>query len=1078
MLNMPLTIYQASAGSGKTFKLTEEYLLLLFRKPHAYKNILAVTFTNKATAEMKLRILNELANLAHGKNSPYLKGLAHRFQKSEAHVRAEAQIILKRLLHDYSGFTVETIDRFFQRILRSFLREINLQGTFAIELDQNRVLEEAIENLLLSIDNNQQIREWLLDFANDQIEKGKSWNIKTAVFQLAREIFNEKFQVLGTVISEKIKNKVFLKKYLESLHAIVGAFESKMSGYGKEGLQLMQQHDLTIDDFKNKKAGVAAYFNRLAQKTDFDPKKRAREAVDVYENWYVKTSPRTDAIITACEQGLNAALANAVEHYDRYHVDYNTAKAILRNIYTLGIITDIQQHVRTLCEDENIFLLSDAGAFISQIIAGSDTPFMYEKVGNHFQHYMLDEFQDTSYIQWENFKPLISNSLATGFKNIVVGDVKQSIYRWRNSSWKILAQDIHSSMASFHPDKITLDTNWRSAAEVVKFNNTVFGLAADYLQDLFHTEIAQNDEIGDEYAGMIKQAYDQSVQNISKEIHGLVEVKFCSNDEQEDYQWHEEALENMVLKIRELRKNGVPFSQIAVLIRNQREGMMIADYLMSLNQHSTSDNIPFISNDALKMESSILVTIIIRAFRYLLEPENKFNLYELVFHYCIYIQEKDKFQFHLYEKDTLLQELPARLTGERNQWLHLPLTGMFEEVVQTLGLNQVKFEQAYLYAFADLVKDYSQNKNLSLTAFLDWWDQNGVQQVINTTSDQDAISIVTIHKSKGLEFRSVIVPFCDWDIDHNPTQNNILWCETNVNPFNELELIPLHYSKSLINTHFKREYYEEKIQAFVDNLNLLYVAFTRAKQFLFVTLPNPEQVKRRDKTMARLLFDIMSDDQISEPNQTVLDISAHWQADSQCFNIGSYPSTEMVPGDESELHLLDYPSVTPQITVNIAHKSEQWMQDASEEPSLQLIDEGKMMHHIFEKIVIEDDIDDAVETMAMQGIIDLNQVHEIQTRISQWLKQPEVHQWFKPGQKVKTEASILLSGGDQRRPDRVVFTEEEVHVIDFKFGWQEKPSDITQMKSYVHLLQTMGYDAVKGFIWYAQLNVIREVALK
>lgn len=1071
---MSLTIYQASAGSGKTYKLTEEYLLLLFKKPASYKNILAVTFTNKATAEMKQRILSELSKLAGNKTSPYLEVLCKRFHVGPEQIRSQAYHILHHLLHDYSKFTVETIDRFFQRILRSFIREIHVQGTFSIELDQERVLRDAIDNLLLSAGESPQLRKWLIDFANDRVKAGKSWDLKSAVYQLSKEIFNEKFQLLGNSVMQKINDKDFLKKYVSSLYAIKNGFESTMRSFGTKALSVMKSYQLDVDDFSYKQSGVAGYFVRLAEKEDVEPKDRARKAAGNPEKWYSKSSNRKEEISGAVSNGLNHLLEGAINHYDAHHLHYFTADAILKNMYTLGIITDIKQQVRERCQDENIFLLSDAGTFISRIISGTDAPFLFEKVGNHFHHYMLDEFQDTSQVQWDNFKPLITNSLALGYKNIVVGDVKQSIYRWRNSSWKILAQDIYETMAPFNPVNIGLENNWRSAPEVVKFNNTIFQLAPDYLQELYNLELQQVDDVSSEFGEMIRQAYDNTIQQVSKELKGLVEMKFYQDNGDGD-KWKDQALMALPERIDELKRRGLMHSDIAILVRNQKEGILIADYLMDYNKAVPKNEIPFISNDALKLEVSVLVKIMVRAFRYLLDPNDVLNLYELTYHYVTVIKREPGFEFHRYSRDSLHNLLPDGFVNRAGEWLHLPLVHIFEETVQCLGLNKSTDEQAYLYAFADLIRYYAASNNPGLAAFLDWWDKNGDQQLLKVTGEQDAISIVTIHKSKGLEFNAVFIPFCDWDVDHNPTLDNILWCHTDVPPFNQLELLPVRYASGLAKTHFKNDYYEEKMQSYVDSLNLLYVAFTRARQFLFVSMPDPDQVKRKNKTIARMLYDILSPEYQPEKNNLSIALTEYWDKEGLTFQFGQQPHKEVATFAREDEVLAMFPSHSPKVKYNISYRTADWLKEEGAGPELSVIDEGKMMHRIFENIISGEDIDKAIDIVMAEGIVSGSEMVHIKQKIYQWLQKPEVSGWFKKGINVKTEASVLLTDGNLRRPDRVIFSDDGVQVVDFKFGSKQRSSDVDQMKYYMKLLQSMGYRDIDGYIWYAELGSVKKV---
>ncbi|HNW58015.1 MAG TPA: UvrD-helicase domain-containing protein, partial [Bacteroidales bacterium] len=428
-----LTIYNASAGSGKTYRLTGIYLEYLFKSRYSYRRILAVTFTNKATAEMKSRILDNLYKLAIGEDSEYLNELIATTQKTEGWIRDEAKEILNSILHDFSRFSVTTIDSFFQKILRAFTREVGLHSGFNIELDHSATLSASVDEMIASAANDTQLKDWLLTYVNHNIDEEKSWNLKDGIVSLSEELFKEKFKILSAGDRSNLENKKFLSDYINKLKTISSSFENKLLDFGKKSGEIYEKFGLTEDMFYRKGQGVPGFIKTLSFGIVKEPNKYVREIESNPSRWSTGTiSPQLREAISG---GLEDILRAAFAFYDQKISEYKTARAIQKNIYALGILSDVLHNIHLITNSENTFLLSDAGEFLNLLIKDDQTPFIYEKTGNRFENFMIDEFQDTSSIQWNDFRPLIENSMSEGFDNLVVGDVKQSIYRWRNGDW-------------------------------------------------------------------------------------------------------------------------------------------------------------------------------------------------------------------------------------------------------------------------------------------------------------------------------------------------------------------------------------------------------------------------------------------------------------------------------------------------------------------------------------------------------------------------------------------------------------------------------------------------------------------
>ena len=513
-----LTIYRASAGAGKTHRLTGEYLLLLFSQPGAYRRILAVTFTNKATDEMKGRIVEELHRLASGEDSDYIALLSGHYSLTETEVRRQAKRILIAILHDYSAFNISTIDRFFQQTMRAFTREIGLQGGYGIEMDQDLVLSEAVDRLLGDLDKsgNKELLGWLLRFAEDKIEDGGEWNLRRDIKMLGKELFKESYKQFSDALSEDIADKKALENYKETLFGIIRTVEKEVKTFGEKANAIMKEYGLQPSDFIQGSRSPMFLFQRWATGEMKEPTATFRNLADNVEKWYTKkTDPALQAIIgTAYDNGLNDCIKGIIARFDDLTA-YYSAKEIVRYYYTLGILTDISREIAAYREEKNVMLIADTTELLHKVIAGSDAPFIYEKTGTQIDHFMIDEFQDTSAMQWSNFRPLIEESLAHNRQNLIVGDVKQSIYRFRNSDWKLLDEQVRQDFSADEVAEETLKDNWRSCRNIVEFNNALFTVAPCLLQELYNAALAESslDEAErQQFASRIMAAYQQASQ--------------------------------------------------------------------------------------------------------------------------------------------------------------------------------------------------------------------------------------------------------------------------------------------------------------------------------------------------------------------------------------------------------------------------------------------------------------------------------------------------------------------------------------------------------------------------------------
>jgi ATP-dependent helicase/nuclease subunit A len=1080
-----LTIYKASAGSGKTFKLTEEYLWLLFKHRDNYRRILAVTFTNKATAEMKTRILGELNKLAKGIESDYLQGLKEEFKLSESEIRHKANQILTLLLHDFSKFSVSTIDKFFQKIIRSFTREVGIQPGYSIELNQDEILSKVVDELLLGLDENKDLRTWISGLAADNIEQGKKWDFRDDILKLSKEIFKESYKAFDQEIVDKMSDKDFLKNYIKELQQIKAKFEHFLIENANTAIDFIQSHDLLIEDFKWGKSSVPNYFNKIIQKKDFAPTPRTISGTEDINIWVSDKSTKKDIIEDVLNNGLFDLLIESVNYFNKNHIEYYSSVEILKYIHTLGILSDVSKKLREYCEENSIFLISDAAKLLQIIIDNNDSPFIYEKTGSIYKHFMIDEFQDTSKIQWSNFRPLIGNSLAQGSKNLVVGDIKQSIYRWRNGDWEILSDEIQKDFAQYEPKAQSLSTNWRSKKNVIDFNNAVFCYSSQVLQQDFNSEFQESDNSTNPYESKIFEAYEDVFQNIppnNGKEGGYINHTFLPEKEYDS--WKDEVKLRLPKIIEDLQEKGFHLNDIAILVRSGKEGQEIANTLIEYkNQNSSKYKYDFISNDSLFLANSSLVKFIVAILEYILDPKDEINLSFIAYEYKRYLQTNWS-ETNLHEllrnhkndenKDWLKNLFPEEFIESIDQIKQLPIYELIDRITRLFKLNEIKTELPFLKSFLDIVLDFSKKSASDIHTFINWWNEDGQKKTLSVSENQDAIRILTVHSSKGLEFKNVIIPFCDWNIDHKPFQTNILWCKTDKEPFNKLDLIPVKYSKALKNTVFEQEYQKEKLHAFVDNLNLLYVAFTRAEENLFCFSPYKEKSKAASSVGNLLHFTYENAKNFPSIN-TLIDITKHWDSESKIFESGELKqntNAKKVLPHELELSQFESFDIKNKLRLKLHDNS---FFTGKESAPFEKVNYGKVMHEIFENIKTEKDISQAIDKLIFSGKLSPDKKSEIKQKIEEVLDNEQIKTWFSNDWQVKNEAEVILTNGKTARPDRVISNKEKTIIIDYKFGEQEEEKHHKQVKSYIDILSKMESKSVEGYLWYVDLNFIRKV---
>ncbi len=905
-----IDIKKASAGSGKTYQLTETYLKCLAgsREENAYRHILAVTFTNKATAEMKSRILKSL------------------HAKAADDPRAER--ILVSILHDYGAFGVSTIDKFFQQVLRAFARELGYFSAYQVELDTQAVVREAVDRLLDSItENDSELITWLDDLVMKQLSDGKRVNLENDLYDICK--------MLRTLRQDP---EVLSKKNLAAKRASC--------------LKVIEKFNKRVEELAPELAGDAGRYGKIPfpNKTTFK-----------------KASSEVQALFT-----------------DSYKL-YNTAHIILPLTYTLGIARDFFVSLDSLLREKNIMCLDDSNAILKGIIDGSDAPFVYEKLGVRYRNFLLDEFQDTSDVQWDNFYPLLKESNDTGNSSLIVGDVKQSIYRWRGSDWRLLA----SRLPAQFPDApiSALKGNWRSCAQIVGFNNEFFEFAAG--------QIGQQD------------LYSDVRQEVMSTDHapGMVQLDFSEDKDQ---------LESVAEYIFAAREKGAAFSDIAVLVRGNAEGAAVAESLIARG-------LPVITDDSLDTKASVTVRRLVSLLECL---DNKGNTVS-----SFYARELDMEYPQVYHSLVDLCEYFLRALLERYP-------------------QDAAGEVLHIQSFMDNLQDWVSVNGNSLAAFLKYWKDAEVK--ISSPPVSDSIRVMTIHKSKGLEFPYVIFPFAE---KVNMYKASTVWCGYDGVQY------PVELTSKTQDSFFDKDYEAEKKMQAIDNLNIFYVALTRAvNQLTVIAKATPKTLREAldkgrqpdYKNMSQILYAFAKTHGFSYG--TPYDFSALKRTDGIGDAVqGSYVSIPIgdrlpVPDDSSDFFSEEGigTKVSPRIN-------------------------GVVLHGILSQVNTVDDLDDAVEAAVRDGLLPAEDAgRDCALLRNAILSHPE---WFGSGLSALNEVSVIGEDGQLHRPDRVVSGPDGTVIVDYKFGAPKQKYRL-QVGEYVRLYQKMGYKKVFCYLWYVPENKV------
>ncbi|QQX77712.1 MULTISPECIES: UvrD-helicase domain-containing protein [Aequorivita] len=1034
------SIYDAAAGSGKTFTLVKEYLkqILSSKSEDYFKHLLAITFTNKAVAEMKQRIVETLVNFSEEKSIaqplPMMLKIADETDKSLVEIQTQSKKIIKNLLHNYAAFSVETIDRFNHRLIRTFARDLKLATNFEVTLETNELLAEAVDLLLSKAGENKEITKVLLDFALEKTDDDKSWDISRDIAEAAKLLYDENESGHVSLLKQKsledflaFKKQLILKK--KELSEAIEAIAS-------ETLQLIAESGLQFDDFSG--SYLPKHFQNLSI---------GRYDLNFGAKWQetMGEKPLYPGRVSAAIGGIIDELTpNFIENFQQTKAlvfQLLLVENMLKNITPLSVINLVNHEIETIKEEKNVLPISEFNSLINKEIKNQPAPFIYERLGEKYRHFFIDEFQDTSKLQWENLIPLIDNALSqqlepTSGSLLLVGDAKQSIYRWRGGLPEQF-MDLYGNYNPFQREKevFPLDTNFRSCAEIVKFNNEFFTKISSYFANVDHGKLYE----------------EGNKQKLNAKEGGYVKFEFIEKQNKAE---KEETYSKLVLEtIRDVKNKGFSESDVCILTRKKADGIALGAFLME-------QGVPVISSETLLLQSSNLVQILVFSLQVCLYPNNdeaKIQLLDLLYDQLNIAEEKHTF----FTKFLNISE--ARFSENLREYgvdfsfaemCTVSLYEAFEYCIEKFKIAEVA--DAYLFGFMDLVYEFEQQPQADKISFLDHWETKRENASIPASKGTNAVQLMTIHKAKGLEFPVVIFPFADMQLYDGKYDK--LWFPLENEDFSFKEA-QINYKSEIVNYGEIGEqmYNEHRSQLELDTINLLYVTLTRAVEKLFVFAEMPTEPKDGIPSTYNHLF------------MEFLKQKNMWNGDQMIYEFGK--NSENTSKKKEVISQMEpkYLSSNPNTHgLKIVASEEMFL----ETETVAAITAGNLLHDTMAQIYSGADAERVLAELEMRAIIPKEEFDSLQKTVFQIIQHPDLKKLFDGTDKVYNERSIITKDGLVLRPDRININSENAStIIDYKTG-NPKIYHNDQLIDYANALQDMGFIVSEKMLIYSNEDEI------
>ncbi|MFD2999208.1 UvrD-helicase domain-containing protein [Pontibacter toksunensis] len=1118
---MPSTfkIYSASAGSGKTYHLTKEYLKLALQTsdPDYYRSILAITFTNDAAAEMKERILaalrnfndNTIAEKDKAKSEQLLESITADLQEEypqeqldKEEVRRRSKALFRQILYNYSDFSVSTIDSFVNKIVQAFTRELNIPHNFEVDLDSNTLVSTAVSLLLDKVSDSKDdlLSETMEQYALEKAREGKSWTmLPDDLMDFAKNLLNE--QVYEAVTDLQKLTLEDFKAVREQLKQVVQEVEAAVKSTASEAMETIMNAGLSPADFFQSTRGLYSYFNTWQKYVDLNYGNNYARQTIKEDKWYAgKATPATKAQIDSIKPALTALYQQIEAIKEQYAKTFTLIQAIVPHLYKVSVLNEMEKCLQEIKRDKNTVHISEFNKRIIDIVLQEPVPFIYERLGEKYNHILIDEFQDTSVLQWNNLLPLVDNALASGHFSMVVGDAKQAIYRWRGGEmeqilhlYKENTKSLYQNRRHGHlieeryqtvdhalkPD--TLRENYRSRKEIIDFNNEFFTYISQGHQEfkmfasIYDDKFQQQVPLGNDKQG----GHIQIMFTYPEDTNYTYDLNSCSRTDTLYEQYtrpevlsYDESTLNMVLQLVKLGlEEGYQLQDMAVLCRTNNKSKLIANFLKERQFN-------IISQDSLSLQFAEVINLIISLFRVFNRPNDTLAKSEALYLVCKVVLETipdvsmtQRIAEIANEQDSQPFFDQLRVLGfdvQERETGNLSIYELTEKLIRIFNLLDKNNESEYLFRFLDLVLEYSLKHSNNLNNFLGYWDVQKEKLSINTPKNRDAITITSIHKSKGLAYPVVIIPFADWSTE--PMNRSLMWSQLpeEVGVTGKLRSVAVTISSKLEKTILAGQYNTEVEKTFIENLNMLYVALTRPIDRLFLIGNGKDFLEEKKagralegsaKNISHLLYRFLVHKELWEPGKF-------------CYQVakGTPRVAHTGEAEQHKTYNLDYLTATDwEKRLKIKQHANNVFDFETQAIQRQ---QNRKLHYALARMAFAAELDQVLRQMVYEGLISDRDKPELRQKLNEVLHHPKMAHYFSKNVVVEHEKEVLDARAYLYKPDRIVFDGDAVVLIEFKVPPPE-PSHRNRLDHYAVRFRQLGYQKVKCVIYYFETQDVK-----
>lgn len=1037
-------VYKSSAGSGKTFTLVKEYLKICLSSdnPMKFREILAITFTNKAAAEMKSRVISALQELSvkSSKQLALQQILLEEIGLDVEQMTKRAENILTSILHNYADFSVSTIDQFTFRLIRSFARELQIPLNFEVEMDKDNLLNKVIALLIDKVGHEEKLSKVLIKFTQSKMDEEKYYDIEREIKDFSSKLLSES---AGTHLANLRPLDI---AHFTDLHAIYQkqnrAFEQKLSDMASSTLTLIESNGIEHSSFS--RSSIPTWLMKIGENeiAAYENIEKALNYCEERKLYPVRASQDQKQAIDSIAEELTSHFREMHELYTAENALYNTRAAALKSLYSLALLNEIEKLLEQIKKEEGVIHISDFNKKIFSVVDAEPVPFIYERIGEKYKHFMVDEFQDTSVLQYQNLLPLIENSLAEENFNMLVGDSKQAIYRWRGGEVEqfsgmpeyLDSELTHNQLylerqqsVSLHFNEKNLNANFRSTKTVVEFNNSFFASLTEGLSE------------------RIQQIY----KNHQQEVKAIDKVGFVSARFLPVPGFQEATLSTVLEHINECVEAGYAYKDIAILCRKRKQGSLLANFL-------SLEGIKVISSESLLLSNSPEVNFLVKTLRFIVNTKDVVAKTYMIEFLC---QQNSEDLHTSYLNTTKSDESFQKFLSDRSEGFsvsgieHLPLYELCEKLVRNFNLHRTY--DVYIQSFLEQVHQFQLTANSGVSSFLEWWEEKNESIYIDAPESVDAVQIMTVHKSKGLEFPIVIFPFAHSDYPSRPSE---IW--VNVDGRIEPALPSMIISSNATETVFEKEVVEEHEKIMMDEINVLYVAMTRAVDRLYIVSKELPKKIENLKSISKLLNKGLSEFE-------------EYVAEEGIFEIGERvpKSTKQAPLEEVQFPEFISTDWRNKLSISLEAPAE-WGNTESLTP----LQYGNMMHKILSEITVVEDVDSVVSDFSNRGLLSSEESDGMMKELNELLSDKQIARYFQKGTNIKVEKDIITPTGRTYRPDRVVYLNNQITVIDFKSGAEEEIHK-EQVRNYANLISAIEGQPTKASLIYLGSKKIVEVEL-